>query len=176
MFDVPNGLDVLVRGVVLTVAALLWVLLVVRVVGLRSFSKMTAFDFVATVATGSLLATAATATRWSDFAQVTIAVAALMAVQAALAALRKASAAAREWLGNTPILLMRDGEFLDDAMRSARVARQDVLAKIRGANVGSISAVRAVVLETTGDISVMHGDDVDRVLLQGVRGAGPAAG
>ena len=176
MFGVPNEWDVLVRGIVLTIAALLWVLLVVRVVGLRSFSKMTAFDFVATIATGSLLATAATATRWSDFAQVAIAVLALMAVQAALAALRKASGTARELLGNTPILLMRDGQFMDDAMRSARVAREDVLAKIRGANVGSISAVRAVVLETTGDISVLHGGDPDLALLEGVRGAGPVAG
>jgi uncharacterized membrane protein YcaP (DUF421 family) len=176
MFGVPNEWDVLVRGVVLTITALLWVLLVVRVVGLRSFSKMTAFDFVATIATGSLLATAATATRWPDFVQVGIAVLALMAVQAALAGLRKASGTARDLLGNTPILLMRDGRFLDDAMRSARVAREDVLAKIRGANVGSISAVRAVVLETTGDISVLHGGDPDQALLEGVRGADSVAG
>lgn len=173
MFDLPEGWDVIVRGVVLTVAALLWVLLVVRVVGLRSFSKMTAFDFVATVAMGSLLATAATATRWSDFVQVAIAVVALMAVQAALAALRKASDAAREVLSNTPILLMRDGEFLEDAMRKSRVARNDVLAKIRAANVSSISDVRAVVLETTGDISVLHSGEVDQDLLDGVRGAAP---
>lgn len=171
MFDLPDGWDAIVRGVVLTVAALLWVLLVVRVVGLRSFSKMTAFDFVATVATGSLLANAATATRWSEFVQVVVAVMALMAVQAALAALRKASGTAREVLSNTPILLLRDGQFLEDAMRISRVARDDVLAKIRGANVSSISDVRAVVLETTGDISVLHGGMLDQDLLHGVRGA-----
>jgi len=174
MFDLPDGWDVIIRGVVLTIAALLWVLLVVRVVGLRSFSKMTAFDFVATVATGSLLATAATATRWSEFLQFAVAVLALMAVQAGLAAMRKASNTAREVLSNTPILLMRDGQFLEDAMRKSRVARNDVLAKIRGANVSSISDVRAVVLETTGDISVLHGGEVDQYLLHGVRGAAPA--
>lgn len=174
MFNLPDEWDVIVRGVVLTVAALLWVMLVVRVVGLRSFSKMTAFDFVATVATGSLLATAATATRWSDFVQFAVAVLALMAVQAGLAALRKTSNTAREVLSNTPILLMRDGEFLEDAMRKSRVARNDVLAKIRSANVRSISDVRAVVLETTGDISVLHGGMLDQDLLHGVRGADPA--
>ncbi|HSJ78242.1 MAG TPA: DUF421 domain-containing protein, partial [Erythrobacter sp.] len=99
MFVEPNEMDILARGVLLTAGALLWVLLLVRVVGLRSFSKMTAFDFVATVATGSLLATAATATSWTGFAQVAIAILALMAVQASLSALRKASRTAREMLG-----------------------------------------------------------------------------
>jgi uncharacterized membrane protein YcaP (DUF421 family) len=173
MFDLPTEWDIIARGVGLTAAALLWVLLLVRIVGLRSFSKMTAFDFVATVATGSMLAAAAGATRWSDFIQVAIAVLALMAVQAGLAALRKASDTARDLLGNTPILLMRDGEFLDDAMRKSRVAREDVLAKMRSANVRDISDVRAVVLENTGDISVLHGEGLDQEMLKGVRGWDP---
>lgn len=172
MFDLPTEMDILARGAVLTAAALVWVLLLVRVIGLRSFSKMTAFDFVATIATGSLLASAATATRWGDFFQVIIAIAALMAVQAALSALRKTSDKARHLLGNTPILLMRDGKFLDEAMRTSRVAREDVLSKIRGANVRDISTVRAVVLENTGDISVMHGAELDQEVLEGVRGSG----
>lgn len=50
--------DAVLRGAVLAIAALLWVALPVRVVGLRSFSKMTSFDFVMTVAKGSLVASA----------------------------------------------------------------------------------------------------------------------
>lgn len=172
MFDLPTEMDILARGSVLTAAALLWVLLLVRIIGLRSFSKMTAFDFVATIATGSLLATAATAPRWGDFFQVVIAITALMAVQAALSVLRKTSDKARHLLGNTPILLMSDGKFIDEAMRTSRVAREDVLAKIRGANVCDIRTVRAVVLENTGDISVLHGGELDQDVLKGVRGAG----
>lgn len=171
MMELTEPAGVLARGLGLTAGALVWVLLTVRIVGLRSFSKMTAFDFVATVATGSLLASAATATRWADFAQVLVAVAALMAVQAGLAAWRKASARARKALGNRPALLMRDGRFLDEQMRRTRVARQDVFAKLRMANVHDISEVRAVVLENTGDISVLHGAPIDPALLAEVRGA-----
>ena len=170
MFDLPTELEVLVRGIVLAAGALLWVLLLVRVVGLRSFSKMTAFDFVATVATGSLLATAATASQWTEFAQVGIAVFAVMGVQAALAILRKASGRARDLLGNTPILLMRDGVFLEDALNKSRVAREDVLGKLRAANVLDINQVRAVVLENTGDISVLHGGELNEEVLGGVKG------
>ena len=62
MIELTEPAASLVRGVVLAAGALFWVLVLVRIVGLRSFSKMTAFDFVATVAIGSLLASAAAAT------------------------------------------------------------------------------------------------------------------
>ncbi|MBI1403169.1 MAG: DUF421 domain-containing protein [Porphyrobacter sp.] len=175
MFDLPIVPEILLRGTLLTAVVVLWILGIVRIIGLRSFSKMTAFDFVATIASGSLLANAATASEWAQFAQAMVAVAALFLVQVALAALRKASPRARKALGNTPILLMRDGRFLDEALAETRVSRADVLEKLRGQNIHRFDAVRAVVLETTGDITILHGGDPDADLLRGVRGveAGP---
>ena len=170
MFDLPVYLDVIARGLLLTTSALLWVVALVRVVGLRSFSKMTAFDFVATVAMGSLLAAAATtSSSWQAFAQVLVAMLALMAVQAFLAASRRRSARLRDLIGNTPVLLMENGVFCEMALRKTRIAREDVLAKIRAANALDLQNVRAVVLENTGDISVLHGDSIDEKLLEGVR-------
>ena len=58
---------------------------------------------------------------------------------------------------------------LDDALAASRVTRADVHAKLREANALDLSRVRAVVLETTGDISVLHGDAIDPVLLDEVR-------
>ena len=48
-------LDLLTRILVLGPIALVIVLAATKIVGLRTFSKMTAFDFVTTVAIGSLL-------------------------------------------------------------------------------------------------------------------------
>jgi uncharacterized membrane protein YcaP (DUF421 family) len=65
--------------------------------------------------------------------------------------------------------------MLDDVLRREGVTRADVLAKLREANVLRMEEVRAVVLESTGDISVLHADDdteLQDVLLEGVRGAG----
>lgn len=169
MFDLPISLEVLARALVLTTAALLWVVALVRVFGLRAFSKMTAFDFVATVAIGSLLAAAATAASWAAFAQVMVALVALLAVQASLAVLRRKNQRLRDLIGNTPVLLMENGEFCEAALRATRVAREDVLAKIRTANALKLSDVRAVILENTGDISVLHGGAVDEDILEGVR-------
>ncbi len=169
MFDLPEFWDPIARGVILTVIALGWILVLVRLVGLRSFSKMTSFDFVATVAAGSLLATAATADSWSAYAQALVALGALFGAQYLIARLRKASESFETAIQNEPLLLMRDGVMIEAAMAESRVARSDVIAKLREANALDFAQVRAVVLETTGDISVLHGDTIDERLLDGVR-------
>lgn len=164
-------LDLLTRALVLGPAAVLWVVALVNLVGLRSFSKMTAFDFVITVAAGSLLAQAAAADSWPKFLQAGGALFAILAIQWVIALLRRSSERAEDAISNSPLLLMRDGEFLREAMAKARVAESDIRAKLREANVMRSEEIRAVVLETTGDISVLHGETLDDGLLDGVRDA-----
>lgn len=132
---------------------------------------MTAFDFVITLATGSLLATAASSSGWPAFLKAVVAIAALMSIQVILAYGRRNSQAVTSLVDNEPLLLMRDGEFIDAAMAESRVSPGDVYAKLRGANIQAMSEVRAVVLETTGDISVLHGHGFAPELLRHVRGA-----
>lgn len=160
--------DAVLRGVILAALALIWVTIVVRTNGPRSFSKMTSFDFVVTVATGSLLAGAAQATAWPGFLQALAATAGLILFQRLLARATRASEVAGSLVQNRPVLLMRDGEMIDDAMDATRVAEGELIAKLREANVLDLSEVRAVVLETTGDISVLHGDKNVDELLEGV--------
>lgn len=162
--------DVLLRSLVLAIAALAWVTILIRINGLRSLSKMTSFDFVMTVALGSLLAGAAQATEWSGFIQALLGMVGLFIAQYASARLRKSSDLAEQVMQNEPRLLMRDGQFCRKAMAETRVAESDLLAKLREANVLHHDEIRAVVLETTGDISVLHGDTLEEDLLKGVRG------
>lgn len=161
--------DAILRIVILGPLSLIWITTVVRVIGLRSFSKMTAFDFVTTVATGSLLGGAATATTWTGFMVASGAMLALLGTQALVTEMRVRSVEWLKILENEPILLMRDGRMDKHAMRKARVSEADLMAKLREANVLSLSEVRAVVLETTGDISVLHGKELDENLLKTVK-------
>ncbi len=169
MFMNDPTLDVLLRGLILTALAMVWIVVLVRINGLRSFSKMTNFDFVMTVAVGSLLAGASQSTDWVGFVQTLTAMAALFLVQYLTARLRKASDTFESLMQNQPVVLMRDGEIIDKALAETRVARDDLIAKLREANVLDFSEVRAVILETTGDISVLHGATCSEQLLQGTR-------
>ncbi|NND74908.1 MAG: DUF421 domain-containing protein [Ilumatobacter sp.] len=138
-----------------SIAALIVVIAAIRITGLRSLSKMSSFDFAVTVAIGSILASvAATSTSLANGA---IAVGTLLTAQAVIALLRQRSFLAGR-IDNQPLLLMRDGEFIEHALHRSRVTENDVLAKLRAANVTELSQVSAVVLETTGDVSVLHGD------------------
>lgn len=169
MFTDDQWIDITIRGFVLTTLATVWVVVLVRINGLRSFSKMTNFDFVMTVAVGSLLASGSQSTTWPQFAQACIAMATLFFVQYATARLRRFSDRFEATMQNTPTILMRDGEFMEEAMQATRVARDDLIAKLREANALDISRVRAVILETTGDISVLHGERLDERLLSGTK-------
>jgi uncharacterized membrane protein YcaP (DUF421 family) len=146
---------------------LLVVVAIIRVVGLRSLSKMSSFDFAVTVAIGSILGSVVASS--SSVAEGALAVGSLLAMQWIIAQFRRRSFGGRV-VDNTPLLLVRDGTFLDDALTTARVTRSDVYAKLRQANVHTMDQVIAVVLETTGDISVVHGDGrLDAELYDNVR-------
>lgn len=169
MFVTEPSVDILLRGVILTTLAMAWVVALVRINGLRSFSKMTNFDFVMTVAVGSLLASSSQSTEWKSFVQSVIAMATLFLVQFVTAVLRKSSRAFESLVQNEPVILMRNGQIFENALLETRVARQDLIAKLRENSVGDFSQVRAVILETTGDVSVIKGDQCNEQLLEGTR-------
>lgn len=169
MFLSEPVIDLLLRGILLTALAMFWIIVLVRVNGLRSYSKMTNFDFVMTIAIGSLVAGASQATNWAAFVQAVLAMMALFIVQYSTARMRKTSEAFESLIQNKPVVLMRDGKILDDALTQNRVAKSDLIAKLREANVLEFSEVRAVILETTGDISVLHGAECSESLLHGTK-------
>ena len=169
MFTDILALDVLLRGGLLAAIGLAWVVVCVRLIGLRAFSKMTSFDFVTTIAIGSLLAGCVQATGWAALLQALTAISALLGIQYLVSRARSRRNGFAGVIDNRPDLLMRDGVFRDAALRRTRTTRSDVMAKLREANVLHLGDVRAVVLEATGDISVLHGETLDDLLLAGVR-------
>lgn len=149
-----------------TVMMMILAIAIVRLVGLRSLSKMSSFDFLVTVALGSTVATvAATSTSIINGA---LAFGSLLGFQAAIAILRRRSAFASV-VDNTPRLLMTGTEMHESTMAACRVTRDDLIAKLREANVTRLDQVLAVVIETTGDISVLHGEGpLEPMLLEGL--------
>ena len=145
-------------------------ILLTRLFGLRSFSKMSGFDFAVTVSIGSVLA-GTVLTPNPPLLQALVALATLYALQIGLAAWRARSSAVANAVDNQPVLLMAGAEILHENLRRVNVTETDLRAKLREANVLSYESVRAVVFESTGDVSVLHGDGpLDLDLLTDVDG------
>ncbi len=126
-----------------------------RISGLRSFSKMSSFDFAITVAIGSLIASVGLTS--SSLVTGVVSLGTLFGAQAGIALLRRVAQFSKV-VDNEPLLLMAGGRMLSDNLREARITEDDVRAKLREANVLNYEELRAVVLETTGDVSVIHGE------------------
>lgn len=152
-------------------AILLGLIVYVRILGLRSFSKMSSFDFAVTVAMGSLLASVAMS--GSSLAEGLVAIGTLLGVQFVLALGRSRWHPLASVVDNKPLLLMAGPEVLHENLRRARITPADLHYKLREAGLLNYDDVRYVVLETTGDVSVAQGDgDLDPDILADVVDAG----
>lgn len=170
--DLGSLIGVVVSGLVIYAALMLFT----RLVGLRSFSKMSGFDFAITVALGSVIAS----TLLNDKPPLVtgiVGLAVLYGIQYTIARLRRSWPAFARLIDNEPLLLMVGERILDDHLTMARVTRDDLRAKLRLAGVTDPSQVLAVVMETTGDVAVVERrESVDPDLFLGVRGRELLAG
>lgn len=154
-------------GAVAALVIYLAVILATRISGLRSFSKMSSFDFAMTVAIGSLIASAASGQ--ASLATVLVGLVVLYVAQFVVARLRRWGLLSGV-VDNTPLLLMDGDHILHDNLTAARITLDDLHGKLREANVLDYAQVRAVVLETTGNVSVLRGhEELNPRLLRGVR-------
>lgn len=145
-------------------------LLATRLLGLRSFSKLSSFDFAVTVALGSLVA-ATLLTPSPPLLQALVGLATLFVIQGTVSYVRRNWAWAQHLIDNEPLLLMAGEDILEDHLDEALVTQDDLRNKLRVAGVTHRSQVFAVVMETTGDISVVkRSDQVDLDIFRNVRG------
>lgn len=149
-------------------------ILFTRITGLRSFSKLSSFDFAITVAFGSIIAGVVISKDPPLFPAI-LGLASLYFFQMALSFLRRRFSLISSVVDNQPLLLMTGGEIIEENMHIAKITKADLRAKLREANVIEYDEIFAVVMETTGDVSVLHGDpskkELEPELLDGVRGA-----
>lgn len=138
------------------------VIVFTRIAGKRSFSKMSSFDFAMTVAIGSILASTVLSSSVTLLEGV-VGMAAVYLLQITAAFFRRYEFFSN-LIDNKPLLLMDGPTILQHNLKKARVTNDDLRAKLREANVIDLSQVRAVVYETTGDISVLHSANQGKTL------------
>lgn len=137
-------------GVAMYVALVIFL----RLSGSRTLASMNVFDFIITVAIGSAFGRALTA-RPVALAEAVVAFALLITLQYLVARLQTVSPGFKRLLTNQPALLYFRGEFLDDELYRQRVTEDEVRAAVRKQQVGSLKGVEAIVLESSGEVSVI---------------------
>ena len=149
-----DGMSGPLRVAVVGTLAYVALIVLLRVTGKRTLSKMNAFDLVVTVALGSTLATILLS---KDVALIEglVAFALLILLQYAVTWSTVRSKRFETWIKAEPSLLFHDGDFLERAMRSERVTRDEVVAAMRRQGHDSPSSVHSVVLETDGSMSIV---------------------
>ena len=151
-----NGWSVLGRTLLIGVLAYVSLVFMLRVSGKRTLAKMNAFDLVVTVAIGSTMATIVLS-KSVALAEGLLALALLIGMQFAISWSSTRMPWLRRVVTGEPRLLLRDGTMLDEALRDARVTREEVRAAVRSSGIGALGDVAAVVLETDGSFSVIAG-------------------
>ena len=126
--------DALLATVLSAVGIYVVLIVLVRLVGLRSFSKMTSVDFAMTVAMGSVIASTIL-TNSPSLPQAAVALASLFGIQFVVAFFRKRTDIAEDIVDNEPVVIMTPDGMRRDVMREERVTEDDVWAKLREANV-----------------------------------------
>jgi uncharacterized membrane protein YcaP (DUF421 family) len=157
LFDSWSGLGRVVLVGTLAYAALV---LVLRISGKRTLTKLNAFDLVVTVALGSTLATVLLS-KSVALVEGVLAMVLLVLLQYAITWLSVRSPRFEALIKAEPTLLVHRGRFLERAMKAERITREEILAALRASGAAGVDGTAAVVLETDGTLSVVGEPDPD---------------
>lgn len=158
------------------------IILSIRLSGKRSTSQMNGFDWIVTVALGSITGSAILLKNVPIVDALT-ASSVLLLMQWSLTKGTRHSQTIADIVKSEPRMLFSEGEFLDRALSDERVHKSEIIAAIRTAGYASLSQIKWVILETDAKLSIIPktpkstSDDtaVEKVVGYSVRNAREAA-
>lgn len=142
------------RTAVLGVLAYASLVVLLRISGRRTLSKMNAFDLVVTVALGSTLASVILS-KSVTLSQGVVAFALLIGMQFIVTWTSVRIPWVRKVVTGEPALLFYQGSYLPGALKRARVTEEEIHAAMRASGLAAMDDAQAVVLETDGSFSVV---------------------
>lgn len=144
----------LFRVAVTAVIAYVLCIALVSLFGKRSAAKMNIFDWMVTVAMGSILGSAVLL-KDVVILEVALALFMLLLLQYLFTLWSVKSTTFKHFMNKSPTLLFYDGKFIRRNLVKERVTDDEVRTCIRAHGFTSEEAVLAVVLEPSGEVSVL---------------------
>lgn len=144
----------IIRIFIISIAAYLALIFILRTSGKRTLSKMNAFDLIVTIALGSTLATVIL-NKNVTLSEGVLAFTLLVFLQYVITYLSVRNRRISNLVKSAPALIAYNGELLKKNMLSERIDEDEVWAALREKGYSSLADTGAVVLETDGSLTVI---------------------
>lgn len=150
-----DGWDGIIRVIITTIVAYFVVIAMLRISGKRTLAKMNAFDFIVTIALGSILG-AVILNKKIPLAEGLFAVALLICLQYLITFISVRSRGFKKFISSDPTLLFYKGNMLNKVLKKERISIGEVYKSVREAGEANFENIDAIVLEATGDITIIQ--------------------
>jgi uncharacterized membrane protein YcaP (DUF421 family) len=150
-------MDLAIRAIVLYV----FVVFVMRIVGRRELSSLTAIDLVLLIVMGDAIQQGLTQDDYSVTGAV-IVVSTFAVLQVGSAYLGYRSRRIREVIEGRPVVLIDDGDVVDANLRRQRLTPDDLAEEMRLQQIMAFDDVRWAILEANGRISFIEKSTADQ--------------
>ncbi|WP_194972466.1 DUF421 domain-containing protein [Aquiflexum lacus] len=147
--------DSLLRVIFITPLAYFAMVFLLRVSGKRTLAKMNAFDFVVTVALGSIMASVAL-NKNIPLSNGVTAIFLFIGFQFILTWLAVRIKAVKTLITSSPSLIFYKGNFMHQAMKNERITEEEIYSAARLEGLSTLDEIEMIILETTGDITIIQ--------------------
>ncbi len=148
--------DLLGALVIAGKTAIIYVFLIVglRLLGKRELGQMSVYDLILIVVIANAVQNAMIG-QDNSLGGGLVAALALLILNRVFTWLMVQNDAIRRWMTGDPVLIVRDGHLIKDAMRREGITSEHVMAAMREHGIGDLKAVQMAVLEADGSISIV---------------------
>jgi uncharacterized membrane protein YcaP (DUF421 family) len=143
------------RTVVITILAYFAMVFFLRASGKRTLSKMNAFDFIVTVALGSALA-AVSLNKDVALMDGVLSFFLLIFLQYFITWLSVRFQFVKNLITSQPKLILYKGQLNEQARKTERITMEELHLAARSKGVLSLEDIDAIILETTGEITIIE--------------------
>jgi uncharacterized membrane protein YcaP (DUF421 family) len=145
-------MDIALRAIALYI----FVVFVLRVIGRRELSSLSAVDLVLLVVLGDAIQQGLTQDDYSVTGAL-IAVSTIALMQTASSYLGFRFSRARTVIEGDPIVILQDGKPIDANLRRLRITTEELAEEARGQGIASLDQVQWGIAEASGSISFIQG-------------------
>jgi uncharacterized membrane protein YcaP (DUF421 family) len=147
-------MEVVVRATVI----FFFLFVIVRVLGRRQLSEMSAFELLVLVTMGDLVQQGVTQEDMSVTGAV-LAVGTFAIWSLLFAAITYRWRKAEGLVSGVPVLIIKDGKLIEDALDVERIPYDEVLEAARQQGIGDLAQVHVGIVEADGQFSFIRADD-----------------